>query len=72
MAFFAFLSISLSCNRRFRCFQVPIVSVAAIHFNVAENEFATVTAVQDVVNRTGLLNAKLAGHAGQIPTPMCP
>jgi hypothetical protein len=33
---------------------------------VAENEFATVTAVQDVVNRTGLLNAKFAGHAGRI------
>jgi hypothetical protein len=33
---------------------------------VAENEFATVTAVQDVVNRTGILNAKFAGQAAKI------
>jgi len=33
---------------------------------VAENEFATVTAVQDVVNRTGILNAKFAGQAAEI------
>lgn len=33
---------------------------------VTENEFATVPVVQDVVNRTGILNAKFAGHAGPI------
>ena len=33
---------------------------------VAENKFATVTAVQDMVNRPGILNAKFACHAGQI------
>ena len=33
---------------------------------VAENEFATVTAVQDGVNRTGILNAKFAGQAAEI------
>ena len=33
---------------------------------VAENEFTPVDAVQDVVNRTGILNAKFAGQAGEI------
>jgi hypothetical protein len=42
----------------------------AIHI-IHEDQFAPVTAIHDVINRTSVLDPQLAGHPGRVLWPIC-